>query len=82
MAAEVIRAGADYRTLLGAVFLANTLRVTMIVASVAWVGGPALDFTHLILGRIVFFVLAICIYWFVVTRPTLRAVQARIEASH
>jgi exosortase family protein XrtG len=57
---------------------ANVVRVLIIVASVAYVGQGSLDFAHLFLGRLVFFVMAIAIFWFVITRPTLRRVSRRL----
>jgi exosortase family protein XrtG len=59
-------------------FAANVLRVLIIVASVAYLGQESLDFAHIVLGRLVFFVIAIAIFWFAITRPTLRRVTARL----
>ena len=63
-------------------FLANIVRVTMIVAMVGWLGQGWLDVAHVVLGRIVFFLLAIGIYWYAITRPTLRVVGKRIAEDH
>lgn len=60
-------------------FAANVLRVLIIVSVVAYFGQGYLEFAHIVLGRIVFFVLAIAIFWFAITRPTLRRVATRLE---
>ena len=66
----------------GLTFLANILRVTMIVAIVGWLGQGWLEFAHIVLGRLVFFALAIGIYWYAITRPTLRAVSRRLAGGN
>lgn len=66
---------------LAATFVANIVRMMVIVTAVAWFGQGALDVAHVVLGRVVFFFLAIGIYWFAITRPTLATVNARIRAS-
>lgn len=64
---------------LAATFIANTFRVFVIVASVAYFGQGTLDFVHVFLGRAVFFVMAVIIYWYAITRPTLRTVGTRLK---
>lgn len=64
---------------LAATFAANVLRILLIVFVVAYAGQGGLNFAHVVLGRLVFFVLAILIYWFAITRPTLRIVAARLR---
>jgi len=78
-------AGKRMRVLLLALvltFLANVVRMLVIVAAVAYGGQDMLDVAHVVLGRLVFFVLAIGIYWFAITKPTLTAVSARLKAAH
>lgn len=60
-------------------FAANVVRMLVIVGAVAYAGQDALDVAHVVFGRAVFFVLAIGIYWFAITRPTLRVVYARLR---
>lgn len=60
-------------------FLANVVRMLVIVAALAYGGQATLDIAHVVLGRLVFFSLAIGIYWFAITRPTLNAVSARLR---
>ncbi len=50
--------------------------------AVAYGGQSTLDIAHVVFGRAVFFVLAIGIYWFAITRPTLDTVGARLRGAH
>jgi hypothetical protein len=54
----------------------------VIVMAVGWGGQGTLEIAHVVLGRLVFFVLAIGIYWFAITRPTLRAVSTRLQGAN
>lgn len=65
-----------------ATFSANVIRVLIIVTVVSYAGQGSLDFAHIFLGRIAFFFMAMIIYWYAITRPTLRLVGARIQSSH
>lgn len=67
---------------LAASFGANVLRVLIIVAVVSFAGQGSLDFAHIFLGRIAFFFMAMVIFWFAITRPTLRIVGDRIRGVH
>jgi exosortase family protein XrtG len=67
---------------LAATFAANVVRLLVIVASLVYGGQGTLNVAHVVLGRAVFFVLTIAIFWFVVTRPTLAAVGARLREAH
>lgn len=60
-------------------FAANVVRMLIITGAVAYGGQAWLDIAHIVLGRAVFFGLAIGIYWFAITRPTLRVVYARLR---
>ena len=62
-----------------ATFVANIIRMMVIVGAVGMLGQGALDVAHVVLGRIVFFALAVMIYWFVITKPTLRTVALRLR---
>ncbi|MCK6565074.1 MAG: archaeosortase/exosortase family protein [Dehalococcoidia bacterium] len=62
-----------------ATFAANILRVLVIVAFVAHFGQGTLDFVHVFLGRAIFFAMAVVIYWYAITRPTLKTVGARLH---
>jgi exosortase family protein XrtG len=60
-------------------FLANVFRVLIIVATVGYLGQGYLDFAHVVVGRAVFFIMAIGIFWFAITAPTLRRVNQRLS---
>ena len=62
-------------------FVANVIRMLVIVAAVAYGGQDALEIAHVVLGRLVFFVLAIGIYWYAITRPTLDTVATRLKGA-
>lgn len=64
---------------IGLTFAANIVRMLVIVMAVAYGGQSSLEIAHVVLGRAVFFVLAVGIYWFAITRPTLNAVGARLR---
>lgn len=64
---------------MGLTFAANIVRMLVIVVAVAYGGQSTLEIAHVVLGRAVFFVLAIGIYWFAITRPTLNAVGSRLR---
>lgn len=63
----------------GLTFAANIIRMLVIVLAVGYGGQSTLEIAHVVLGRAVFFVLAIGIYWFAITRPTLNAVGTRLR---
>lgn len=62
-------------------FVANVLRVLVIVTSITLAGQDSLDVAHVFLGRILFFAMALAIYWFAITRPTLRTVHRRVHGA-
>ena len=67
---------------LAASFGANVLRILIIVTVVSYAGQGSLDFAHIFLGRIAYFFMAMVIYWYAITRPTLRIVGDRIRGAH
>lgn len=60
-------------------YLANVVRLMIIVMTLHNVGKSSLLISHTIIGRAVFFVLVVAIYWYLMTRPTLRSVRRKIE---
>ena len=62
-----------------ATYVANIVRLMVIVVTLHYVGKNSLLFSHTIIGRAVFFVLVITIYWFLMTRPTLRSVRGKLD---
>lgn len=64
---------------LAATYLANVVRLMVIVLTLHFMGKNSLMISHTIIGRAVFFVLVIGIYWYVMTRPTLRSVRRKLD---
>lgn len=62
-----------------AVYAANIARLTIIMGTLHWFGKDALFIAHTIVGRAVFFVLVVAIFWFVITRPTMRSVARKLQ---
>lgn len=74
---RLLRLGAG----LGATFLINLARLTVIIAMVAILGKPAVPVAHAVVGRLVFFVGVVFVYWRMMTMPTLRIVKRDLEVS-
>ena len=66
-------------TALVATYLANILRLMVIVVTLRFVGKVSLLFSHTIIGRAVFFVAVIGIYWYLMTRPTILSVRSKLD---
>lgn len=60
-----------------AMWVANILRMLVIVVMLNQFGKEALVLAHMYVGKAVFFVLVILIFWFIITRPTLKQLQKR-----
>lgn len=60
-----------------AMWIANILRMLVIVVMLNQFGKEALVLAHMYVGKAVFFVLVILIFWFIITRPTLKQLQKR-----
>lgn len=60
-----------------AMWIANILRMLVIVVMLNQFGKEALVLAHMYVGKAVFFVLVILIFWFIITRPTLKHLQKR-----
>lgn len=63
---------------LAATIAANILRVSVIVMVLALAGQSWLDFAHLFVARVLFFIATVAIFWYAITRPTIEAVRNRI----
>lgn len=50
-------------------FLSNILRLVFICTSVYFLGNEAFYMSHAILGRLLFYTLSMCVYFYVFTRP-------------
>ncbi len=62
-----------------ATYVANIIRLMVIVVVIHYGGKDTLLVSHTILGRAVFFVGVIAIYWYLLSRPTLRTVRAKLD---
>ena len=62
-----------------ATYVANIIRLMVIVIVIHYGGKDTLLVSHTILGRAVFFVGVIAIYWYLLSRPTLRTVARKLE---
>ena len=60
-----------------AMWIANILRMLVIVVMLNQFGKEALVLAHMYVGKAVFFVLVILIFWFIITRPTLKHLRRR-----
>lgn len=60
-------------------YVANIIRLIVIIATLHYLGKDSLLVSHTIIGRAVFFIGVILIYWFLLTRPTLGAVRKKLD---
>jgi len=64
---------------LAVTYIANIIRLLFIVLTVHWLGKQSIFIAHTIVGRLIFFVLVAGIYWYALTRPTIRALGQRLQ---
>jgi len=62
-----------------ATYVANVVRITFIVSSLHWGGKDFLFISHTVLGRAMFFIMVVAIFWFVLSLPTLRTIYRKIQ---
>ncbi len=62
-----------------ATYMANVVRITFIAGSLHWGGKDLLFISHTVLGRAMFFVMVVAIFWFVISLPTLRTIYRKIQ---
>jgi exosortase/archaeosortase family protein len=62
-----------------ATYVINILRLLLIIAFLHWGGKDVIFLAHTVIGRGVFFILVVAVYWFVFTRAALRVVRERVE---
>ncbi len=60
-------------------YVANIIRLLVIVAALHLLGKDSLLVSHTIIGRAVFFAGVILIYWYLLTRPTLGSVRKKLN---
>ncbi|MEW6065535.1 MAG: hypothetical protein AB1538_10275 [Bacillota bacterium] len=61
------------------VYAINLLRLFIVVFSIHWFGRDIASIAHSILGRLVFFILIVALYWEILTKPSLKIVRENIE---
>lgn len=66
---------------LGATFLINLARLAVIVGMVATFGKATVPLAHAVVGRLVFFLGIVVVYWRMLTMPTLKIVKRDLEVS-
>ncbi len=64
-----------------ATILINLARLAIIVVMVAWLGKPAVPWAHALVGRLVFFLGILFLYWRMLTLPTLALVRRGLETT-
>ena len=62
-----------------ATYLANIVRMTVIIGTLHLFGKDSLFIAHTIVGRAIFFVLVIAIFWYIITLPTMRTVFNKLQ---
>ena len=62
-----------------AAFVANIIRLAVIIWTLHWFGKDSLFIAHTIVGRAVFFVLIIAVFWYIITLPTMRVVAKKLQ---
>jgi len=66
-------------TAISFVYLINLLRLLIVITTIHWCGRNMIFIAHTLLGRLVFFILIIALYWHLFTRPSLRIVKEYVE---
>jgi exosortase family protein XrtG len=59
-------------------WLANLLRMLMIVLMLHFLGKEVLVLAHTLLGKLIFFFCTIAIYWYLITAPSLKLIRSNI----
>ena len=62
-----------------ATYLANIVRLVVIISTLHWFGKDSLFIAHTIVGRAVFFVLIIAVFWYIITLPTMHMVARKLK---
>ncbi len=63
-------------------YLGNIIRILFIVVALAYLGKASLFISHTIIGRIIFFLFVVAIFWLIITRPTLNQIRKNLAAGH
>jgi exosortase/archaeosortase family protein len=65
-----------------AMWCANIIRMLVIVVMLNQFGKEALVLAHMYIGKAVFFILVIAIFWFIITRTTLKDLHRKKSQPH
>jgi len=65
---------------LSALFVVNLIRLYTIIMTINWGGRDMMYIAHTLIGRLVFFMLTIVVYWYLFTRPSLLKVRRNLNA--
>jgi exosortase family protein XrtG len=60
-------------------WLANVARLLIITSMTAFIGRQAVFFGHAIVGRLFFLIVTVVLYWYILTKPTVKEVGERLE---
>jgi len=64
---------------LSVTYVANLLRILLIVAVINAMGTSWVFAAHAVIGRIFFFAATITLFWFIMTRPTVSIANLRLR---
>lgn len=64
---------------LSAIYVINIIRLMIIVTMVYALGEGIAFIAHAVIGRLFFFISIIALFWYIITRPTLRAVEKDVR---
>ena len=59
-------------------FVMNIIRIVIIVATIHFGGKSAIYIAHTVVGRAIFFLMVVALYWYVFTRATSRAIHQKL----
>jgi exosortase family protein XrtG len=63
---------------IAATFVMNVVRIAIIVATIHFGGKNMIYVAHTVVGRAIFFMMVIALYWYVFTRATSQAIHRRL----
>ena len=61
------------------IYIINITRMATVISVIQLGGGDFLSFGPLVMGRLVYFILTIALYWAFFTKPTLKIIWARVR---
>jgi exosortase family protein XrtG len=73
------RRGASLLAGIGFTYLLNLLRLAIIILIVLIWGRSAFVIAHALIGRLIYFAGVLALYWYLLTRPTVRRVQQSVR---